>query len=74
MINASMSLRNVFNSLAWIVENSGSPDPLTLAKYEAKIVEMAPREATAAPIYTSHQVRILMCAGKGRAIGAYVST
>ena len=55
--NVSTSLRNEFSSLARVVENSGSPDPLTLARYEAKIVESPPRDATAAPIYESNSVR-----------------
>ena len=53
-INAWTSLRNEHSSLARIDENSGSPDPLTLAKYAAKIVETPPRTATAAPIYKNN--------------------
>ena len=53
-INAWTSLRNEFNSLVRIDEISGSPDPRTFAKYEAKMVEMPPRTATAAPICTSN--------------------
>jgi hypothetical protein len=56
-MNVSTSLRYEFNSLVRIVENSGSPDPLTLAKYDAKMVEIPPRAATAAPIYKAISVR-----------------
>ena len=48
-MNVSTSLKNEFKSLVRRVENSGSPDPLILAKYEAKIVESPPRIATAVP-------------------------
>ena len=72
MINALTSLRNVFNSLARIVENSGSPDPLTLAKYEASIVETAPRTATAAPSYKKLELEI-SCRGE-KSYGVRVPT
>ena len=55
--NAWISLRNDFNSLVLIDENSGSPVPLTLAKYEAIIVDNPPKTATAGAIYSPPRVR-----------------
>ena len=53
-INVWTSLRKELSSLLRIDESSGSPDPRTLAKYEARMVEMPPRTATAVPTCMSN--------------------